>query len=293
MASAASVRMAVPSVCVAMRTASARLVRGCCSRSRTAQNPSARATASRSARAGSLSVTTTLREQRPGTSVNGLPMNMPAARPPGLASMAWAWRMKVPSRPVAVISSFPRTSAGMVTTRRDGPHGAGQDAQEQPRRPLARLEEIHVGIGVIHRDGVGVLEHAVGQDAVQVERDHDGDLLAEDLARLGQQKSLGVVLALGLHGAVEGKVDGVHGRRRSDRVQELAGDPVEVRRRQDPAGGDGAGTVGGDDLDVGLCREDAEGARHLAPDPRVAAEQLGPDGDAEVLVVTRDRIERG
>ena len=177
--------------------------------------------------------------------------------------------------------------------RRDGPHGAGQDAQEKPRGPLARLEEVHVGVGVIHRDGVGVLEHAVGQDAVQVEGDHDGDPLSEDLARLGQQESLGVVLVLGLHGAVEGEVDGVHGRRRPDGAQELAGDPVEVRRRQDPAGGNGAGAVGGNDLDVGLRREDAEGARHLAPDARVAAEHLGADGDAEVLVVTRGRIERG
>jgi hypothetical protein len=146
---------------------------------------------------------------------------------------------------------------------------------------------------VIHRDGVGVLEHAVRQDAVQVEGDHDGDPISQDLARLSQQESLGVVLVLGLHGAVEGKVDGVHGRRRSDRVQELAGDPVEVRRRQDPAGGDGSGAVAGDHLHVGLCREDTEGARHLAADPGVAVQHLGSDGDAEVLVMARDRIERG
>jgi hypothetical protein len=115
MASAASVRMMVPGVAIAMRAASSSDVRDACSRSRTPQSSSASRTASRSARDASPSVATRLREQRPGTSVNGFPMNMPATIPPGLASMVWACRMIPPSRPEAVISSSPRTSAGMVT----------------------------------------------------------------------------------------------------------------------------------------------------------------------------------
>ena len=110
--------------------------------------------------------------------------------------------------------------------RGDRLHLARDDPQQQSRGALAGLEEVDVRIGVIGDDRVAVLEHAVGEDAVQIERDDDGDLLAEDLARLRQQVALGIELLLAGHRAVHAEVDAVHRRRGADAVEKLVRDAL-------------------------------------------------------------------
>ena len=87
-ASAASVRMTVPDVSPATRTASSRGVISACSFSRASQKPLARPRASLSAISRSLSVTTRLLDPRLDTSVNGLPITMAAASPRGRSSIS-------------------------------------------------------------------------------------------------------------------------------------------------------------------------------------------------------------
>ena len=53
--------------------------------------------------------------------------------------------------------------------RRHGPHSTVEKAEQQSRGALAGLVEVHVRISVIRHDGIAVLQHAVGEDAVQVE----------------------------------------------------------------------------------------------------------------------------
>ena len=67
--------------------------------------------------------------------------------------------------------------------RRHRPHFARDNAQQQPRRALARAEKIHVRIRVKRHRRVAVLEHPVREDAVQIERDDDGHALAQTVQR--------------------------------------------------------------------------------------------------------------
>ena len=66
---------------------------------------------------------------------------------------------------------------------RDGSNLTGHDAQQQAGGALAGRVEVYMRVSMIHHDGVAVLDHAVGQDAVQVKRDDDGYVLAQDFAR--------------------------------------------------------------------------------------------------------------
>ena len=87
-------------------------------------------------------------------------------------------------------------------TRDGGPDLFSDKPVQNPRRALAGGGKVHVGVGVVNSHAVDLLEHAVGQDAVQVERNHDRDVRAEQLAGLGQQIAFRVELALGRHGAM-------------------------------------------------------------------------------------------
>jgi hypothetical protein len=55
---------------------------------------------------------------------------------------------------------------------------------------------------VIDRDTVDLAQHAVGEDAVQIERDHDRDVVADDLARRSTVP-FGIELTVGPHRAVQ------------------------------------------------------------------------------------------
>ena len=57
-------------------------------------------------------------------------------------------------------------------------------------------------VGVVDGHAVDVLEHAVGQNAVQIARDDDGNIRPHHAADLCQQIAFRVRLALGRHGAM-------------------------------------------------------------------------------------------
>ena len=86
--------------------------------------------------------------------------------------------------------------------RDGGPDLLRDKLVQHARRALAGGGKVHMGVGVVNRHAVDLLEHAVGQDAVQVKRNHDRDVRAEQLAGLGQQIAFRVELALGRHGAM-------------------------------------------------------------------------------------------
>ena len=84
------------------------------------------------------------------------------------------------------MSSLPRTSAG---TSHAGHHGlrAGEDLEEQVRGAAAGVGQIDVRVSVINGEAVRVLQHAVGEDTVEVLRDHDGEVGTGSVANLLQQ----------------------------------------------------------------------------------------------------------
>ena len=63
-----------------------------------------------------------------------------------------------------------------------------------------------MGVGVVDRQAVDLPQHAVGQDAVQVERYHDRHIRPDHAAHFGQQAAFGVEFALDSHGAVHREV---------------------------------------------------------------------------------------
>ena len=84
-----------------------------------------------------------------------------------------------------------------------------EDAKQQPRGARARVGHVDVRVGLEQRQPVDLLEHLRREDPVQVERDHDRDLVPDDPAALLEQVPLGIGVAVGAHRAVEREVDGV------------------------------------------------------------------------------------
>lgn len=106
-------------------------------------------------------------------------------------------------------------------------------------------------VGVIDDGDVAVLEHALGEHAVQIERDDDGDPLAEDGPRLLEQEALGVVLALSRHRAVQAEIGAIDRPGGAQCAQPFAGEVLPVGGGQGPAGGDRPGAQGWDEAQVG------------------------------------------
>jgi hypothetical protein len=81
---------------------------------------------------------------------------------------------------------------------------------------------------VVDDGRIGVLEHAVGEDSVQVERGDDGDVFAENLACFLQEITLGVLFLGGGHGTVQGEVGTIDCPDMTQRVEEFASEAFEV-----------------------------------------------------------------
>ena len=146
-------------------------------------------------------------------------------------------------------------------------------------------------VGVIDDGDVAVLEHALGEHAVQIERYDDGDALAEDGPRLLEQIALGVVLALGRHRAVQAEIGAIDRAGGAQRAQPLAGEALPVGGGQGPAGGDGPGAQGRDEAKVGVQVEDAQRAADLVPHAAVIVDEGVAGQDVEVGVVAGDGVE--
>ena len=81
-------------------------------------------------------------------------------------------------------------------------------------------------IGVVNGDAIDVLQHSIGQNAVQVKGHDNRNGLSEDLARFLQQVAFGVELVLRAHCPVHREIDAVYRRRCADCIQKLTGDRV-------------------------------------------------------------------
>ena len=88
---------------------------------------------------------------------------------------------------------------------------AGQDEAEGQGRLLAALGHVDVRVGAVADDEIAALDHALGDVAVQVERDDDFAFRAGELAGERDDLAVGIVAVGGDHGAVVGDVDGVEG----------------------------------------------------------------------------------
>ncbi len=135
-----------------------------------------------------------------------------------------------------------------------------QQLDEQAGRTLAGLEEVDVRIGVINDDGVGVLQDAVGEDAVQVERGDNRHTLAQNFACFGKQVAFAILLVFGGQGAVQRVVDAVDGSGLPRSFEKLASQPHPIGLRDGAARSDAARAVAGHDLEVRMLSENAQGA---------------------------------
>ena len=146
-------------------------------------------------------------------------------------------------------------------------------------------------VGVIDDGDVAVLEHALGEHAVQIERDDDGDALAKDGPRLLEQVALGVVLALGRHRAVQAEIGAVDGSGGAQGAQPLAGEALPVGGGQGPAGGDGPGAQGRDEAQIGALVKDTQRPADLITHAAVVVDEGVAGQDIEVGVVAGDGVE--
>ena len=103
---------------------------------------------------------------------------------------------------------------------------------EQLRGALAGVGKVDMRIGVVDGEAVDLPQHAVGEDAVQVERDDDRHVLHRRCAGSPAAAALGVELAVRAHGAVQREVDAVDTAHRAglDRLHDLGRKPRPARR---------------------------------------------------------------
>ncbi len=164
------------------------------------------------------------------------------------------------------------------------------DLQQQFRGTPAGIGEIDMRVGVVDGQAVHLPQHAVGEDAVQVERDDDRHRGAGDRADALQEIALRIELAIGAHRAVQGHVNRVHlpdpG---GDRVQQFRGKPCPALGGEQ-AGTAGAGAAGGHDPHVGTALEHRQRAADGGVEPALPQQFLAPL-HVEVAVIGRHRIE--
>ena len=146
-------------------------------------------------------------------------------------------------------------------------------------------------VGVIGDDGVAVFDHAIGEDAVEIERDDDGNLLAENLAGLREEPAFGVEFLLACHGPVHAEIDSVHRRGLADLFEKFGGDSFPIGFGEGSSRGDEKGAEGRDEFHVGSLVKHTQGTADLVSDGAVIVKQLVAPADAEVSVAAGVRIE--
>jgi hypothetical protein len=144
---------------------------------------------------------------------------------------------------------------------------------------------------VVADDRVGVPDHPLGEDPVEIERDDDRDLLPEDLPCLFEELPLRIPFGRAGHRAVHAEDHAVGRQRPAQGVEELSLDAAPCRRGERPAGGDEAGAVRRHRFDSGGAREDVEDAADLGADLRVIVEEGRSVADVEVVGGARVRVE--
>src|SRR5579859_722914 len=124
------------------------------------------------------------------------------------------------------------------------------------RRTSTRVGEVDVWIRMVDGQAVNVLQHAVGQDAVQIKGDDNRDFFAQNPSNLLQQVALRISLPLCRHGAMEGEVRRINRSSRAYLFQEVLSQPPKVGSGQSSGRGNGAGAIGGNNLYIRSLRKD-------------------------------------
>ena len=91
----------------------------------------------------------------------------------------------------------------------------------------AGVGHVDMGIGAVGDQRVGVLDHLWRDVGVQVEADHQWQVLADHLAHAGKDFAFAVVKMLGDHRAMQVEIDGVDRTRRGDAVDHHLCDALE------------------------------------------------------------------
>ena len=168
-----------------------------------------------------------------------------------------------------------------------------EDPEEQPRGAPAGLAHVDVRIGQVAHDRVGVPQHALGQDAMEVERHDDRHVLADDRARRLEQPALGIELVRGHHRPVHAEEDAVDIGMAAHGVEEAVGQRPEPVRAQRPGRRVRPRAEAGHDPDPGGCLEHVQCARHLALATALRGQEGVAAADVEVVGFARDRVEGG
>ena len=111
----------------------------------------------------------------------------------------------------------------------------------------AGVGHVDMRIGAVGDECVGVLHHFGRHIGVQVEADHQRQILADHLAHAAQDFAFAVVEMFGHHGAVQVEIDGVERAGRRDAVDHLLGDALKASWVTWARGG-GGGRDGRDQL---------------------------------------------
>ena len=165
--------------------------------------------------------------------------------------------------------------------------------QKRVRSPSSGGVLIDVGVGVEGDKGLGMLLHAGGEDAVQVERDDQRQVRAEHLASPLEHPALGVPFLLAGHRSMQAEVDGVEVAGVGDGPGEFVDQPVKISV-VDRASGHRPGGHASDRFDLGLgFVEHVECTGDLGIGTASCFEQLLTVCLVEVVVAGQRGIERG
>ena len=152
------------------------------------------------------------------------------------------------------------------------PRPAVQDPGEDARAEGAGLDVIDVRLRVVEDHRVGQVDHAPGDVGVAVDRGHDRQVRADQLADRRVQAAGAVVVSLGHHRAVRDQQQAVELARLADGAEQFVLQAVVGGIVQRPA----RGGREGEEQRHGRLAQLAQGARHLVPAASERVEDLAP-----------------
>ena len=178
-------------------------------------------------------------------------------------------RLERPAGRVAVLARQDHRQ-GAECLRRPG--AAVQDSRENPRAEGAGLDVIDVRLRVVEDHRVGQVDHALRDVGVAVDRRHDRQVRADQLADRGIQAAGAVVVRLGDHRSVRDQQQAVEGAGVADGAQQLGLQVAVGGIVQRPSGGGREG----EEQRHGRLAQLAQGARHLVPAASERVEDFWP-----------------
>ena len=94
-------------------------------------------------------------------------------------------------------------------TSRHRTHLPVEDPQQQPCGTFTGRPHINMWVRVIEHDGIAVTDHAIGQDAMKVQRHNQRDVVAENPPSLGKQMPFRIRFPLGGHRSMKTEIGSI------------------------------------------------------------------------------------